>query len=100
METQNSIRKVWNCWTCVRSITLHTTFYLRMFMLKNIILKIIADKKARKIEPTHALFKDVFDRATIEGIAADEIRKGLNELFINGEIEVGRTINDKYITIK
>lgn len=25
METQNSIRKVWNCWTCVRSITLHTT---------------------------------------------------------------------------
>ena len=51
------------------------------------------------IEPTHALFKEVFDRATIEGIAADEIRKGLNELFINGEIEVGRTINDKWIRI-
>ena len=71
-----------------------------MFMLKNIILKVIADKKARNIEPTHALFKEVFDRATIEGIAADDIRKGLNELFINGEIEVGRTINDKYIKIK
>ena len=69
-------------------------------MLKNIILKVITDKKARNIEPTHALFKDVFDRATIEGIAADEIRNGLNELFINGEIEVGRTINDKYIKIK
>ena len=69
-------------------------------MLKNIILKIIAEKKASNIEPTHALFKDVFDRATIEGIAADEVRKGLNELFINGEIEVGRTINDKYIKIK
>ena len=69
-------------------------------MLKNIILKVIADKKARNIEPTHALFKEVFDRATIEGIAADDIRKGLNELFINGEIEVGRTINDKYIKIK
>ena len=69
-------------------------------MLKNTILEIIAEKKARNIEPTHALFKDVFDRATIEGIAADEIRKGLNELFINGEIEVGRTINDKYIKIK
>ena len=52
------------------------------------------------IEPTHALFKEVFDRATIEGIAADDIRNGLNELFINGEIEVGRTINDKYIEIK
>ena len=69
-------------------------------MLKNIILEIIAEKKASNIEPTHALFKDVFDRATIEGIAADEIIKGLNELFIAGEIEVGRTINDKYIKIK
>ena len=68
-------------------------------MLKNIILEIIAEKKARNIEPTHALFKEVFDRATIEGIAADEIRKGLNELFMAGEIEVGRTINDKYIRV-
>ena len=73
---------------------------LRMYMLKNIILKVISDKKQRNIEPSHALFKEVFDRATIEGIAADEIRNGLNKLFINGEIEVGRTINDKYIKIK
>ena len=48
----------------------------------------------------HALFKEVFDRATIEGIAADDIRSGLNELYLAGEIEVGRTINDKYIKIK
>ena len=68
-------------------------------MLKNIILEVIADKKARNIEPTHALFKDVFDRATIEGIAADDIKDGLNELFINGEIEVGDTLNDKWIRI-
>ena len=68
-------------------------------MLNNIILKVIADKKQRNIEPTHALFKEVFDRATIEGIAADEIRNGLNELFIAGEIEVGDTINDKWIRI-
>ena len=68
-------------------------------MLKDIILKVIADKKQRNIEPAHALFKEVFDRATIEGIAADEIRKGLNELFIAGEIEVGRTINDKWIRV-
>ena len=68
-------------------------------MLKNIILKVITDKKQRNIEPTHALFKEVFDRATIESIAADEIRKGLNELFINGEIEVGDTLNDKWIRI-
>ena len=69
-------------------------------MLKNIILEIIADKKARNIEPTHALFKEVFDRATIEGIAADEIRKGLNELYLAGEIEEGDTLNDKDIKIK
>ena len=68
-------------------------------MLKNIILEITADKKNRSIEPTHALFKDVFDRATIEGIAADEIKKGLNELYLAGEIDVGRTINDKWIKI-
>ena len=60
----------------------------------------MAEKKARTIEPTHALFKEVFDRSTIEGIAADEIRNGLNELYLAGEIEVGRTINDKYIKIK
>ena len=66
-------------------------------MLKNIILEIISDKKARNIEPTHALFKEVFDRATIEGIAADDIKNGLNELYLGGEVEVGRTINDKYI---
>ena len=68
-------------------------------MLKNIILKVIANKKARNIEPTHALFKEVFDRATIEGVAADEIRNGLNELYLAGEIEVGETINDKWIRI-
>ena len=68
-------------------------------MLKNKILKIIADKKARNIEPTHALFKDVFDRATFEGIATDEIKKGFNELYLAGEIEVGRTINDKWIRV-
>ena len=68
-------------------------------MLKNIILEVISDKKQRNIEPTHALFKEVFDRATIEGIAADDIKKGLNELYINGEIEVGDTLNDKWIRI-
>ena len=69
-------------------------------MFFKIINQISNEKKAKGIEPTHALFKEVFDRATIEGIAADEIKNGLNELFINGEIEVGTTINDKYIKIK
>ena len=68
-------------------------------MLKNIILKVIADKKQRNIEPTHALLKEVLNRATIEGIAADEIRNGLNELYLAGEIEVGDTLNDKWIRV-
>ena len=68
-------------------------------MLKNIILKVIADKKARTNEPTHALYKEEFERATIEGIAADEIKNGLNELYLGGEIEVGDTLNDKWIRI-
>ena len=64
-------------------------------MLKNIILKVIPTKKQRNIEPTHALFKEVFDRATIEGIAADEIRNGLNELLSMArlKLEIRITIN-------
>ena len=73
--------------------------YMFYNMISEIINQISSEKKARNIDPTHALFKEVFDRATIEGIAADDIRKGLNELFINGEIEVGDTLNDKWIRI-
>ena len=69
-------------------------------MLKNIILEIIADKKARNIEPTHALFKEVYYRGQNKGLSATSIKSGLNELYLAGEIEVGRTINDKYIKIK
>ena len=69
-------------------------------MLKNIILEIIAEKKASNIEPTHALFKEVYYLGQKQGLSATSIKSGLNELFINGEIEVGRTINDKYIKIK
>ena len=68
-------------------------------MFFKIINQISNEKKAKGIEPTHALFKEVFDRATIEGIAADDIKNGLNEFFINGEIEVGDTLNDKWIRV-
>ena len=68
-------------------------------MIKNIISEITDDKKKRNIEPTHALFKEVYSIAKSKGIAADEIRNGLNELYLAGEIEVGRTINDKWIKI-
>ena len=71
-----------------------------MFMLKNIILEIRAGKKARNIKPTHALFKEVYSIAKSKGLSIEDVRNGLNELYLAGEIEVGRTINDKYIRIK
>ena len=71
-----------------------------MFMLKNIILEITADKKKRNIEPTHALFREVYSIAKSKGLSIEDVRNGLNELYLAGEIEVGRTINDKYIKIK
>lgn len=71
-----------------------------MFMLKNIILEITADKKARHIEPTHATSKEVYDIAISKGLSVAEVRNGLNELYLAGEIEVGDTLNDKYIKIK
>jgi hypothetical protein len=69
-------------------------------MLKNIILEITTDKKSRNIEPTHAIYKEVYDIAISKGLSGADVRNGLNELYLAGEIEVGRTINDKYIRIK
>ena len=70
-----------------------------MFMLKNIILEITADKKKRKIEPTHAILKEVYSIAKSKGLSIEDVNNGLNELFINGEIEVGDTLNDKWIRV-
>ena len=70
-----------------------------MFMLKNIIIEITADKKARNIEPTHAIYKEFYDIAVSKGLSVADIRNGLNELYLAGEIEVGDTLNDKYIRV-
>jgi hypothetical protein len=69
-------------------------------MLKNIILEITSDKKARNIEPTHATYKEVYSICQKQGFSATSIKSGLNELYLAGEIEVGDTLNDKYIKIK
>ena len=68
-------------------------------MLKNIISEITADKKKRNIEPTHATLKEVYSIAKSKGLSIEDVNNGLNELFIANEIEVGRTINDKWIKI-
>ena len=69
-------------------------------MLKNIILEITADKKKRSIEPTHAILKEIYSIAKGKGLSVADVRNGLNELYLAGEIEVGDTLNDKYIRIK
>ena len=69
-------------------------------MLKNIILEITAEKKSRNIEPTHALLKEVYTLAKSKELSVEYVNNGLNELYLAGEIEVGRTINDKWIKIK
>ena len=69
-------------------------------MLKNIILEITADKKARNIEPTHATYKEVYSIAISKGLSVSDVRNRLNELYLAGEIEVGDTLNDKYIRVK
>ena len=68
-------------------------------MLNNIISEITADKKKRNIEPTHAILKEVYSIAKSKGLSIEDVNNGLNELFIAGEIEVGKTINDKWIKI-
>ena len=69
-------------------------------MLKNIISEITADKKARNIEPTHALFKEAYSIAKSKGLSIKDVKNGLNELYVAGEIEVGDTLNDKWIKLK
>ena len=69
-------------------------------MLNNIISEITADKKKRNIEPTHAILKEVYSMAKSKGLSVEDVKNGLNELYVSGEIEVGRTINDKWIKIK
>ena len=68
-------------------------------MLLTIIKQISTEKKSRNIEPTHAILKEVYSIAKSKGFSVEDVKNGLDELFIAGEIEVGRTINDKYIRI-
>lgn len=60
-----------------------------------IINQIEADKKARKIAPTHATFLEI---VSIHG-NRDEVRNKLNQLYVERKIVIGETINDKYIKL-
>lgn len=53
------------------------------------ISEIIADKKQKNLVPSHALKNEVFDKVT----------ETLNSLYKQGKINVGETINHKWITV-
>ena len=59
-----------------------------------IINQIEADKKARKIEPQHALLTDIYKYGNWETVKAE-----LTELWRDKKIYVGNTINSQYIKI-
>lgn len=64
-----------------------------------IINQIEADKRNRMIAPTHAIKKEITERAASFGISPPEVDTELNNLQEWGVIYIGDTINDKYIQI-
>jgi hypothetical protein len=63
--------------------------------IMTVIRRIEAGKVAANRVPAHALFIEV---ANAYG-NADEAREELNRLYREGKIEVGRTVNDRYIRV-
>ena len=61
-----------------------------------LIAGIEAGKKEKKMFPTHALYNELL---TASKLTRQELNKALNELFRLDVIQVGETVNDKYITI-
>jgi hypothetical protein len=66
-----------------------------------IINQIEADKRKRKVAPTHALYLEVVSKASeYYPICVKEIVTAeLEELVKQNIITIGDTINDKYITV-
>jgi 6,7-dimethyl-8-ribityllumazine synthase len=62
--------------------------------LLEVIKQIEISKKRILKHPTHVLFIELMFHTKIE---KKLLKKALNELFRNGKIEVGRTLNDKWI---
>lgn len=66
--------------------------------IKQAVADIIKSKEERRIEPTHALSIEVYKK--IPDCKAEDIKSGLNSLFLKNEIEVGNTANHKWIRLK
>lgn len=62
--------------------------------IKNFIFEDIEVKKASNRPPYHCLYID------LQKWMVKKLNETLNEMYRNGEIEVGKTINDKWIKFK
>lgn len=60
------------------------------------IREIIATKKAARREPAHALF---YAELLLPGCDAEALKQELRQLYRQGEIKAGHTINDFFITL-
>lgn len=64
-----------------------------------IINKLEEENKRKKIAPSHVLFIPLLRECIDLGITREELSAELNKLFKDGKIKVGRTINDKHISV-
>ena len=61
--------------------------------VRNAIAEICMEKYQKRIEPRHALGREIYDRVKRP---QKDIQSCINEMVRNGELEWGRTINDNY----
>jgi hypothetical protein len=55
------------------------------------------EKEEKRIEPSHALFREIYNE--IEA-SSEEVKKALNELIKEERITWGNTLNDKCFELK
>lgn len=57
-------------------------------------------KTIHKIRPSYTTFENLLSRGRKEGVDVNFIKNGLNELWLEDRIDIGDTINSKYIITK
>ena len=63
-------------------------------IIKDEIFAIVEVKKVKNKDPLHCLYSE------LQSEIVKRLNRELNQLFRDGEIEVGETINDKWIKFK
>ena len=63
-------------------------------IIKDEIFAIVEVRKAQNKTPLHCLYSE------LQSEIVKRLKSELNQLFRDGEIEIGRTLNDKWIKFK